>query len=78
MSHAQETPVSSSTAAGPSGVVGEVAPPALDPTSEILRVEDLTVRFPTDDGVAIFTVSASSADTADEVATTIRDSIDKA
>ena len=43
--------MSTSTAAGPSGVVGEVAPPPLDPTSEILRVEDLTVRFPTDDGM---------------------------
>ena len=34
-----------------SGVVGGVAPPPLDPTAEILRVEDLTVGFPTDDGM---------------------------
>ncbi len=33
------------------GVVGEVSGPPLDPTEEILRVEDLTVRFPTDDGM---------------------------
>lgn len=42
------------------------------------EIHGRSLSFPTDDGVAIFTVSASSADTADEVATTIRDSIDKA
>jgi peptide/nickel transport system ATP-binding protein len=47
MSHAHEGPVR--TAA--TGIVGEVSGPPLDPTSEILRVEDLTVRFPTDDGM---------------------------
>jgi len=33
------------------GVVGAVTPPPVDPDAEILRVQDLTVRFPTDDGV---------------------------
>ncbi|MFC5380695.1 oligopeptide/dipeptide ABC transporter ATP-binding protein [Aquipuribacter nitratireducens] len=50
MSHPADQPADQPT--GASGIVesGLVAP-AVDPTEEILRVDDLTVAFPTDDGL---------------------------
>jgi oligopeptide/dipeptide ABC transporter ATP-binding protein len=48
MSVGQENPV---TTAPVGAVHGTLHTPAADPETEILRVEDLTVQFPTDDGV---------------------------
>lgn len=48
----EDTTVSTSSGATAVGSVhGSVEAPPVDPSTEILRVEDLTVRFPTDDGM---------------------------
>jgi peptide/nickel transport system ATP-binding protein len=47
----QEDTVTTRATSGASAVSGAVVTPPTDPDAEILRVEDLTVRFPTDDGM---------------------------